>query len=311
MQKLSFVIPCYRSEHTIRPVVSELLETLSCRSVYEYEIILVNDGSPDGVWDVIKEMSEENGHITGISLSRNFGQHAALMAGYACCCGEYIVSMDDDGQMPLEALFQLIDKLGEGYDVVYAYYEEEVRRSLYRRFGTWMARKMSEIMLGSSKEIKGSSFYIARKFVIDEMIKYKNAYPYLAGLVLRTTKNISCIPTKHRERMAGKSGYSFRKLLALWVNGFTAFSVKPLRVAEVLGIVCSFTGFVGGAAVVIRKLVEPAILLGYSSTIAVIFFIGGVIMMLLGMIGEYVGRIYISINNAPQYVVKETTEKQQ
>lgn len=311
MLKISFVIPCYRSEHTIRLVVGELLETIEKRREYNYEIILVDDGSPDGVWHVIQELSEGNPNVIGVSLSRNFGQHAALMAGYGFCTGGYVVSMDDDGQMPLESLFELIDRLEEGYDVVYAYYEEEIKRSLLRRFGSWMASKMSETMLGSSKEIKGSSFYIARKFVIDEMIKYKNAYPYLAGLVLRTTKNISCVPARHRERIEGSSGYSFRKLLALWVNGFTAFSVKPLRIAELLGIVCSLTGFIGGAAVVIRKLLNPVILLGYSSTIAVIFFIGGVIMMLLGVIGEYVGRIYISINNAPQYVVREITGKPQ
>ncbi len=307
MEKLSFVIPCYCSQNTIRTVIKEILDEIGKQGGYDYEIILVNDYSPDGVWKEIETLAIDDRHIRGISLSRNFGQHAALMAGYRFCTGDYIVSLDDDGQAPLEALFQLVEKLEEGYDVVYAYYEKEVNRSLYRRIGSWMAQKMSEMMLDVPEGFKGSSFYIAKKFVIDEMIRYCNPYPYLAGLVMRVTKNIACVPTVHRKRIEGNSGYSFRKLAALWMNGFTAFSVKPLRLAEFLGIVCSFLGFIGGIAAVIRKLLHPTILLGYSSTIASVFFIGGVIMMILGMIGEYVGRIYISINNAPQYVIKEMT----
>ena len=307
MKKLSFVIPCYRSEHTIEIVVDELIGILHQMAAFDYEIVLVNDDSPDHVWTVIKRLSDHNLKIQGISLARNFGQHAALMAGYAYCSGDYVISLDDDGQIPIEALPQLIDRLEEGYDVVGTYYEEDIKKQLFRRFGTWIAQEMSRSMLGAPKDYKSSSFYIARKFVIDEMIRYKNSYPYLAGLMLRTTRNITCIPVKHRERLEGRSGYSAKKLIGLWLNGFTALSVKPLRIASFMGVFCAFIGFLSGTAVVIRKLLHPAMLMGYSSTIASIFFVGGVIMMMLGMIGEYVGRIYISINNAPTYVIKETT----
>ncbi len=308
MKYISFVIPCYRSENTIEIVISELIATITNGGISDYEIILVNDCSPDDVWKVIQHLSEKNPKIKGISLSRNFGQHAALMAGYAYCEGDYVVSLDDDGQMPLEVLLQMIEQLDSGYDVACTYYEEEIKKSLYRKFGTWIAEKMSKVMLGAPKDFKSSSFYIARKFVIKEMIRYKNAYPYLAGLLLRTTKNIAYVPARHRERLEGSSGYSMKKLLALWLNGFTAFSVIPLRFASFLGIFCSFIGFFIGILAIVRKLMNPDMLLGYSSTIASIFFVGGVIMMILGMIGEYIGRIYISINNAPIYVIKETTE---
>ncbi len=310
MKKLSFVIPCYRSENTIELVVKEIIEVVQQRNGFGYEIILVNDCSPDQVWRRIQELVEKNQNIIGISLARNFGQHAALMAGYGVCTGDYVVSVDDDGQIPLESLFDLVDKLEEGYDVVFAYYQEEVKKKLIRRFGTWMSDKLSQSMLGAEKGSKGSSFYVARKFVIDEMVRYKNPYPYLGGLVLRTTRNTTSIPTKHRERIEGSSGYSFRKLFALWINGFTAFSVMPLRIAMLIGIICACAGFIAGIATIIRKMVYPEILMGYSSTMAVILFIGGVIMMILGMIGEYVGRIYICINCAPQYVVREMIGRQ-
>lgn len=304
--KISFVVPCYRSENTIKAVVGEIVEMVGARVGYDYEVILVNDNSPDNVWKSIVELSENDSKITGISLARNFGQHSALLAGYAYCGGEYIVSLDDDGQAPLESLFELVDRLEEGYDVVYAYYDE-IKQTVFRRFGTWMAQKMGETLLNQPVDLKVSSFYIARKFIIDEMIRYKNSYPYLLGLVLRTTRKVACIETRHRRRLEGTSGYSFRRLLGLWVNGFTAFSVKPLELGIVLGVFFAFAGFVGTVTVVVRKIMGYTTMLGWSSTIAVILVIGGMILVMLGLIGEYVGRIYISINNAPQYVIRETT----
>ena len=307
--KLSFVIPCYRSEKTIEVVVAEIEERMKERPELEYEVILVNDCSPDGVWGVIKKLANDKLFVTGINLAKNFGQHSALMAGYAYCTGDYVVSLDDDGQIPLESLFSLYDKLEEGYDVVYAYYEER-KRTLFRKFGTWVANKMGEIMLGQPKGIVGSSFYIARKFVIEEMIKYDNAYPYLWGLVLRTTRNIACVKTIHRERIEGKSGYSFGKLLSLWINGFTAFSVKPLEWGTYMGVVLAIVGFVYAVITIVRKLLGANIMLGWSSTISILLIVGGMILVMLGLIGEYVGRIYICINNSPQYVIREVTDKE-
>lgn len=306
-QSVSYVIPCYRSEHTLSNVVDEIIETSKKLDIVDYEIILVCDCSPDNVWSVICNLSKEYDNIRGILFSKNFGQHAALLAGYAASKGEIVVSLDDDGQTPIDELGLLLDELDKGYDVVYAYYEE-IKQTAFRRFGTWMAAKMGEIMLGAPKNLKGSSFYVARRFVIDEMVKYQNTYPYLGGLVLRTTHNISCVMTHHRERQYGTSGYNFLSLLKLWVNGFTAFSVKPLRLGVLAGGVFSAFGIIYAFTIIIRKILNPNLAAGWASTISVILIIGGLLLAMLGLVGEYVGRIYICINKSPQYVIKAKTE---
>ena len=310
MSKLSFVIPCYSSETTVGIVVNEIITTLRQRPQYEYEVILVNDCSPDNVWESIRTLALSDPHITGINLAKNFGQHSALMAGYRACTGDLIISLDDDGQTPAAELFTLVDKMEEGWDVVYASYEHKMH-SGFRNFGTWMNEKMTESLIGKPKGLKVTSYFIMRRFIADEILRYQNAYPYIEGLIFRATKHIANVPVTHHSRMVGESGYTFGKLLALWFNGFTAFSVKPLRIATVCGTVSAFLGFCYGIYVVIRKLVDPAIEMGWSSIIASIFFIGGLILVMLGLIGEYIGRIYISLNNAPQYTIREVIHQDQ
>ena len=304
MEKLSFVIPCYGSETTIEIVVNEIRKTLKQRPEYDYEIILVNDCSPDRVWPRIRALALADSHITGIDLAKNFGQHAALMAGYRHCTGDLIISLDDDGQTPACELFTLVDKMKEGWDVVYASYAHKMH-SGFRNFGTWMNERMTESLIGKPKGLRVTSYFIMRRFIADEILRYENAYPYIEGLIFRATRNIANVPVTHHERMVGESGYTFSKLLALWFNGFTAFSVKPLRIATFCGSACACIGFLYGIYVVIRKLVDSSIEMGWSSIIASIFFLGGLILIMLGMIGEYIGRIYISINNAPQYTIRQ------
>lgn len=306
--KISFVIPCYKSENTICTVVDEVINTVENMNINDYEIILSNDCSPDKVWDVIRELADSNPRIRGISMAKNFGQHSALLAGYAETSGDLVVSLDDDGQTPIDELGLLLERIQEGYDVVYAYYEE-IQQNSFRKFGTFMAQKMGESMIGQPKGLKGSSFYVARRFIIDEMIKYNNPYPYLAGLVFRTTNNVTSVMTKHRERIEGTSGYSFKSLLSLWLNGFTAFSVKPLEIGTFIGVFVALLGFIYSIIIIIRRIITPTIVAGWSSIIAILLIIGGLILIMLGLIGEYIGRIYICINDAPQYVVKERTER--
>lgn len=308
MSKFSFVIPCYRSEKTISIVVDEIKSEMSKRPNDCFEIILVNDHSPDNVWKVIEKLAAENENLVGVNLARNFGQHSALMAGYAQCSGDYVVSLDDDGQAPLDSLCDLIAKIEEDYDVVYAYYHE-IKQNLFRRFGSRMAGMMGNIMLNPPKDWKGSSFFVARKFVIDEMVNYRNSYPYLPGLVFRTTKNIAWIETQHRSRLEGTSGYSFARLFALWMNGFTAFSIKPLQFSTFLGVFFAVVGFIYALVIIVQKCLGVIGVAGWSSIIALMLIIGGCVLTMLGLIGEYVGRIYICINNSPQYVIKETTKK--
>lgn len=304
--KISFVIPCYRSERTIGDVVAEIRGVMGKRPGAEYEIVLVSDHSPDGVYGVIGRLAEEDpAHVRGAELARNFGQHAALMAGYAMTDGDFVFSMDDDGQAPLESVFELVDKLETGpFDVVYGDYpvkKHNVFRNLGSRLNGWMFRWLVGAFPNG---VKGSSFYVARRFVIDEMLRYQGPYPYLGGLVYRTTCRIGSVEVAHRERTVGTSGYTFGKLLGLWLNGFTAFSVKPLRLASWCGLGCAALGFGAGVWMAARKVfVAPDMPMGYSSLICTLLFVGGMLMLMLGLIGEYIGRIYISLNAAPQYVV--------
>ena len=307
-KKLSFVIPCYKSQKTVGNVIEEIREMVNKEGKYDYEIILVNDGSPDGVWDVIKEYTERDDHILGVCLAKNFGQHAALMAGLRRSDGDIVVCLDDDGQTPACEVGKLIEGIENGRDVIYASYENK-KHSAFRNFGTWMNDIMTRVMLEKPKELQITSYFAARRFVVDSMLEYENSYPYVIGLVLRATRNIANVPVNHRSREIGSSGYTMKKLLGLWFNGFTAFSILPLRIATVAGAIFAVSGFLYGFYTIIKKFVNPAVPLGFSSMMAAIVFIGGMLMVMLGLIGEYIGRIYISINNSPQYVVREEITK--
>ncbi len=304
MKTVSFVIPCYRSEKTLEHVVAEIKNKMKQLANYSYEIILVNDCSPDGTLAVIRRLCERHKEVRGLDFARNFGQHSALMAGLRESSGDYVVCLDDDGQTPADEVDKLLTKLDEGYDAVYAKYEHK-KHSPFRNMGSKMNELMTRMMLEKPKELYVSSYFAVRRFVVNDMIRYENSYPYVIGLVLRTTKNITNVVVNHREREEGNSGYTMKKLLGLWFNGFTAFSVKPLRIATIIGGASACMGFAYGIYTIIKKLVNPAVPLGFSSTMAAIVFFGGMIMIMLGLIGEYIGRIYISMNNSPQYVIRE------
>lgn len=313
MELISFVIPCYRSGATLPEVVKEIEDTMKKIEDYRYEIVMVNDCSPDDTFEVIASLCREHDNMMGINLAKNFGQHSALMAGFHYAKGSIVICLDDDGQTPACEVGKLIRGIEQGADVVYARYDHK-RHSIFRNFGSHINEVMTRIMLGKPKNLYISSYFAARRFVIDEILRYRYAYPYVIGLVLRTTKNIVNVDVNHRDRQAGSSGYTFGKLLALWFNGFTAFSVKPLRIATVTGTICAFAGFAYGIYTIIKKIFiqPPDLVIGFSALMSVTVFIGGVLMLMMGMVGEYLGRMYISINNAPQYVIRETvgTEKE-
>lgn len=310
MKKVSFVIPCYRSEKTLEGVVSEIKETMQKLQKYSFEIILVNDSSPDNTWQTIQKVCRENDNVVGVNLSKNFGQHAALMAGMRETVGDYVVCLDDDGQTPANEVDKLLNALEEGNDAVYAKYGNK-KHSAFRNLGSRVNDLMARMMLGKPKELFVSSYFGVKRFVVEDMLRYQNSYPYVIGLVLRATKNIVNVDVTHREREEGRSGYTLKKLLGLWFNGFTAFSVTPLRIATVIGVFCAFVGFVYAVYVFIRRLIAPTYVLGFSSLMCVILFVGGMLMIMLGLVGEYIGRIYISLNNSPQYVVREKVSKKE
>ena len=308
MQLVSFVIPCYRSEHTVTSVVDEVRRTMPTLPGYDYEIVLVNDCSPDGTFRVIRELAENDARITAVDLAKNFGQHAALMAGFHHCAGDIVVCLDDDGQTPADEVGKLLSKLEEGYDVVYASYDHKQHAS-WRNWGTKLNNKMTEIMLGKPKELSIPSYLAARRFVIDEMLSYTHCYPYVDGLILRTTRSICNVPVTHRAREDGESGYTLVKLIGLWMNGFTSFSVKPLRIASYCGAAAAVAGFIYFIIILIKHFVDSSIPEGWASTMAMMMLLGGVVLLVLGMIGEYIGRIYMCINASPQFVERQVIRK--
>ena len=232
-KKISFVIPCYHSEKTLAGVVKEIDGTMEGLPSYTHEIVMVNDGSGKETWEVIRALCKEKQNRFGMDLARNFGQHAALMAGIRHTTGDIVVCLDDDGQTPADEAGKLLHAIREGADVAYASYDHK-EHSAFRNFGSWVNEKMLEKMLNKPHDLYVSSYFAMRRFVADEVLRYQNSYPYLLGLVLRTTKNIVNVPVHHRKREVGRSGYTFGKLLALWMNGFTAFSIKPLRIGAFL-----------------------------------------------------------------------------
>lgn len=300
---ISFIIPCYNSEKTIENVVNDIISLSDSIEDWDYEIVLINDCSRDNTFSVIRSICERNKKVIGVDMAKNFGQHAALMAGFNQCHGEMVVCLDDDGQTPPSEAYKLIDGLKK-WDVVFASYKEK-KHSRFRNFGSNVNSLMLESMVDKPKELKVTSYFATKRYVIEEIKKYTNAFPYVTGLLLRTTNKIGNVEVEHREREVGISGYSFRKLINLWLNGLTAFSVKPLRISSYLGLTTAGLGIVYAIWAICNKITNPDVPLGWTTLIIVLLFIGGMVLFVLGMIGEYIGRIYISLNNSPQYVIRE------
>jgi len=302
--KISVVIPCYKSENSIREVVSETLYILNQRNDINYEIVLVNDGSPDNTLSVMKEICANNENIIALDLSKNFGQACAMLAGYSVVTGDVVVHSDDDGQTPINYLWKLIDKLEEGHDIVFAQFDKK-KNSLIQNVGTWINKKTSEILIGKPKGIHLSNFFCCKQFVIKEISKNNNPYPFIGGLFIKSTHSFGTVETIHRKRTHGESNYNLKKMLSLWLNGFTAFSIVPLRIASLIGMITAFTGFIYAIYLVKQRLIHDTIPEGYTSIAAILLVVSGIIMILLGIIGEYIGRIYVNINKTPQYVVRK------
>ncbi len=305
MKKVSIVIGLYNSEKTIKDVIREIDLAFSEQKRYEYEMILVDDYSPDGVYELVKKEARKDKRIHVIHLARNVGQTNAVMEGYRYAQGDYVVEMDDDMQMPAAGILQMISLLEEGnYDVVFARYPEQ-KESAFRRFGSIVNNKMTEIMLGKPKNIRINSFFVMRKFVKDEMIRYVNNYPYLYGIIFAITKNVANIDVEHRPRTNGKSNYTFKKLLGLWLNGFLNFSVQPLRIAMRIGGIITVVSFIIAIILVIQRIFGSTQSIGWTSTIVTIIFFAGVQLLGIGVLGEYIGRLYLSNSGLPRSPVRE------
>jgi len=299
---ISFVIPCYKSKDSINPVVEDIYKLMMSHREDDFEIILVNDGSPDSTFSEIKNIVNRHKEVMGIDMAKNLGQHSALMAGLRFSKGDYVVCLDDDGQTPASEAYKLIENLEE-YDVVYANYAEK-HHSGFRNLGSKINGKMLETMCDKPKNLYVSSYFSSKRFVVDKICEYVGPFPYIMGLVLRTTNNIGSVEVEHKNRKSGESGYTLKKLINLWINGLTAFSIKPLRIATAMGCISSLLGFLYGIWAIYNKCTNPEAPLGWTTMIIILLILGGMILFVLGMIGEYVGRMYISMNNSPQYIIR-------
>lgn len=310
MQKISFVIPCYNSEKYVTNTVEKLEKVIQTSlKQYNTEIVLINDGSKDNTYKTIEKIANKSNNVIAIDFTRNFGQHSAIMAGLNQCSGDIIICLDDDGQTPPEEIVKLIDALDDDTDVVYAKYEEK-KHSAFRNFGSCVNSMMAHALLNKPKDLYISSFFAMKSYIKDEIITYQNPYPYMEGLVLRATNRIKNVAVNHKEREIGKSQYTFKKLFGLWINGFTNFSVKPLRIAIFFSALFIAVAAIATIALIINKIINPAVPIGWTSMIILLLIIGAVITLILGLIGEYVGRIYISINNNPQYVIRKVVKNE-
>lgn len=300
----SVIIPCYRSDQTIEHVVNQTREELKRLNRGETEFVLVNDCSPDGGKTIRKliEMAHTNADVKVIDLASNSGQHNALMAALRYAKGDVIIGMDDDGQTHPSQLPKLLDALDQGYDLVYGYYPEK-KHSWFRNLGSHFNDLTVNLMIKKPKYVHTSSYFVVRKFIRDHAIEYTGSYTYLLGLFMRCTQNIASVPVQHFEREVGESGYTLKQLIRLW-SSIIGFSVIPLRVASITGFFFAGIGLLAALAVLIRKFIDPHVSMGWPSIMCAIFFFFGLNFMFLGMIGEYLGRMFLGMNKEPQYVIK-------
>lgn len=300
---VTVVIPCYNSERSIRQVVEMTMEEFSRMPNYECEFVLVNDYSRDSTFEVIKQLATEYPCVHGISLMRNFSQHNAIMCGFHYATGDLILGMDDDLQCSPSQIPLLLQTIEQGYDLVYGVYPTR-KNSALKNFSSWLNRVTSRKLLGRPKGIQTSNFWILTKQVKDELIKYKNYNPQVDALFTRMTSNIGNVTIEHHKREYGSSGYTLKKLIHLWLSYFN-YTVVPLRFVSIVGGTTAGLGFVFGLVTAIRKLLDPAMPAGWASIICIMLLFFGMVLLSLGIIGEYIGNIVLTLNSTPQYIIRE------
>ena len=304
--EISLVIPVYNGAGTIGSVVEEIKQVFAAE---RFEIILVNDGSQDASESVCQELAAINpDQVTALQLSRNFGEHNAVLAGLAYARGDFAAVLDDDGQHPPAEIRRMLSELKRGdYDVVYGHYIEK-RHSWFRNIGSRFNDRVATWMLGKPRELYLSSFKVMNRFVVEQIIKYRGPYPYADGLIYRTTRRIGQIPVTHRVSSAERSRYNLHRLVRLWLNMFLNFSVAPLRLSVYVGLITSCFSVVALSLILIDKLwIQKDLTLGIPTVLGSIVCFSGIQLMMLGLVGEYLGRLYLDQTGTPQYIVRHSS----
>jgi glycosyltransferase involved in cell wall biosynthesis len=297
----SIVIPVYNSEATLEELHNRICSVFKSITD-EFEVIFVDDGSYDKSWQKLKELCKQDAKVKVIQLMRNFGQHNALMCGFHFVEGEYVITMDDDLQSPPEEIPKLINKIKEGYDLAYGEYESK-KHNLFRNFGSSLVQYVYKRIFN----VKGgfTAFRIVEKKLIRSILTYKKNYVFIDGLLAWNSKNIGHVSVQHNEREYGKSSYGLKKLLTLSLNLVTNFSIVPLQIASLLGLFFALFGFGTACYFFLKKLFFGIPVEGYTSLIIAVTIFAGIQLMTLGLIGEYLGRVHLNINNKPQYEIRE------
>lgn len=299
---LSFVIPLYYSADTITALVKQI-EALEIEG--GHELVLVNDGSRDATAGICRELLRDARiPLIFVNHARNYGEHNAVLTGYRHARGAYIVNLDDDGQNPpAEAVKLWQHARREGLDVVYGHYAQKAH-SAFRNFGSWLTNRMTDWVLDKPKGFYLSSFRCVSAFVAKEVAAHEGPYPYIDGLILQVTQNIGALDVQHAERAAGQSGYTLRRLLRLWLSTFVNFSVMPLRLATLLGLVMAAAGLLGLLFILYLRFTNKGPDYGWGSLMGALLVFSGTQLVVLGLIGEYVGRMFLTVNRRPQSVVR-------
>lgn len=311
MCKISVIVPCYNSTKVLYTLVQETIQVFQDRGVTDYEFVLVNDCSPhrESI-GILENLAAQYSFVKVIDLAKNTGQANAQLTALRYAQGEIIVNLDDDMQTHPKNIPLLLDKLEEGYDLVMGTYPSK-RHSLFRNFLSQAENIFASIVLHKPRDIHFTSFWATRDYIRDCIIEYTHPYAFMEGLFIRATDSIASVDVEHFERQEGSSGYNLIKLIKLWSN-FTNFTVLPLRIAGVFGILSGAMGFISMMVMAIRKLLNPqAVIEGYTSLLCVMLLFFGIVLMFMGVMGEYIGRIFICINSSPQQVVKRTINVEQ
>lgn len=308
---VTVAIPCYRSGDTIALVVNAVKEAILNRRDNDYQFVLVNDCSPDNTFDVIRELAKNDSRITGVCLARNCGQEAATLAALPYVRGDVCVFMDDDGQHPAAEIYTLIDKVQEGYDLVYGRFHEK-HHSAYKRMVSRIHGFISEINGTKIKGVALSSYFALSAFAAKQLVNYRSPFVSRGGYLMSVTTRVTNVDIKeHHDRIAGTSGYTLGKMFSMFLSSFTNFTMKPIRVSTGIGALIAIVGFLYGIYLIIQKIVRPDVQVGFTSIMAVMLFLGGMIILVLGLLGEYIGRTYMTVSSMPQYVVREELNNEQ
>jgi undecaprenyl-phosphate 4-deoxy-4-formamido-L-arabinose transferase len=303
-KELSIVVPVYGSAAILPVLVQRINAAMADAGLSDnYDIILVNDCSPDDSWTVIEKLCDQNETVKGINLMKNTGQHNAIMAGLNHAAGRIIVMMDDDLQHSPEYIVQLLQQINRGFDVCYTRFKER-NHSFWKILGSKFTDRIARIMLDKPKHIYMSPFKAISREVKNEIIKYTGPFAYVDGLILMVTHNLASIDVAHHKRYSGRGNYTFAKGVMLWMKMAMNFSIVPLRIASFCGLVSSLCGFLYALVLIIEKMTMNISVEGWASLIVTILIMGGIQLFAIGTIGEYLGRTYININKKPQFVIR-------